>query len=114
MLCIGNQVYMLEETTVDRSNNVMVLKSKNLSWAQILQMEETCNYTVHKENPEWFVMYKVLPLTQLGLTMHIPQTLRLFLMGLLQLLSLFVYNPSELMRLRFGSLYIIINNRLGT
>eukprot|EP01132_Coremiostelium_polycephalum_P001376 gene1376-1739_t len=49
----GNEVFFYEETTVDPKNQVMVLKTKNLSFTNILGVEEVCTYQPHPENKEW-------------------------------------------------------------
>jgi hypothetical protein len=53
MLRIPGHVFMLEETVVDPSKQLLQLKSKNISLNQIMQMEEKCTYKPHNENLAW-------------------------------------------------------------
>jgi len=45
--------YFVEEAIIDPKNNKMVLKAKNISFGQFLEMQETCTYTQHSENKDW-------------------------------------------------------------
>eukprot|EP01115_Flamella_aegyptia_P002250 TRINITY_DN136261_c0_g1_i1.p1 TRINITY_DN136261_c0_g1~~TRINITY_DN136261_c0_g1_i1.p1 ORF type:complete len:215 (+),score=35.10 TRINITY_DN136261_c0_g1_i1:71-715(+) len=41
----------VEDTFVDPKNKIMILKSTNVSYGNILRIDETCTYTQNKENP---------------------------------------------------------------
>lgn len=43
----------MEDSTIDPLNKKMVLQSRNISYADLLQLEETCTYTTHPENNQW-------------------------------------------------------------
>lgn len=45
--------YFLEETTVDPRTMKMVLASSNVSFSEIIKVEEVCTYTPHPENNKW-------------------------------------------------------------
>jgi len=45
--------YFVEEATIDPRNNKMELKAKNVSFSQLIEMQETCVYTPHAENSQW-------------------------------------------------------------
>eukprot|EP01133_Synstelium_polycarpum_P007919 gene7919-9299_t len=49
----SNECFFFEETSVDPRTKTMVLKTKNLSFANILGLEEVCTYTPDTTNPEW-------------------------------------------------------------
>eukprot|EP00026_Physarum_polycephalum_P016927 Phypoly_transcript_17977.p1 GENE.Phypoly_transcript_17977~~Phypoly_transcript_17977.p1 ORF type:complete len:204 (+),score=16.32 Phypoly_transcript_17977:131-742(+) len=49
----SNLFFFLEETTVDPRNKKMVLSSSNVSFSDIIKVEEVCTYTPHAENPTW-------------------------------------------------------------
>jgi len=46
-------VYFVEDATIDPRNQKMVLRSRNISFADLLQVDETCTYTTHPENKDW-------------------------------------------------------------
>lgn len=46
-------LYFVEEATVDPRTQTMVLSSKNVSFSNLLVMEETCTYTPYAENKEY-------------------------------------------------------------
>lgn len=45
--------YAVEETTVDPTEQTMVIKSRNVTGASLLLVEETCTYAAHPESKEW-------------------------------------------------------------
>eukprot|EP01112_Ceratiomyxa_fruticulosa_P001835 TRINITY_DN11_c0_g1_i1.p2 TRINITY_DN11_c0_g1~~TRINITY_DN11_c0_g1_i1.p2 ORF type:complete len:182 (-),score=31.19 TRINITY_DN11_c0_g1_i1:102-647(-) len=49
----SSQCFFLEDAEIDPRNNTMILKSRNLSFNNLLELEETCTYTPHTENPTW-------------------------------------------------------------
>ncbi|EFA82537.1 slowmo family protein [Heterostelium album PN500] len=49
----SNECFFYEETTVDPKTQTMVLKTKNLSFSNILGLEEVCTYTPDPSNAEW-------------------------------------------------------------
>jgi len=51
---LGNSYcFFIEDATIDPHNKKMVLQSRNISYADLIQLEETCTYTTHPENKEW-------------------------------------------------------------
>eukprot|EP01103_Thecamoeba_quadrilineata_P010597 TRINITY_DN2329_c0_g1_i1.p1 TRINITY_DN2329_c0_g1~~TRINITY_DN2329_c0_g1_i1.p1 ORF type:complete len:169 (+),score=19.73 TRINITY_DN2329_c0_g1_i1:222-728(+) len=54
MICRSSGLLLFyEEFTVDPKNQVMILKSKNLSFTSTIQSEEVCSYTIDPQNPNW-------------------------------------------------------------
>jgi len=51
----SSECFFYEETTVDPKNKVMVLKSKNLNFTNILGVEEVCTYTPDPSNKDWTI-----------------------------------------------------------
>ncbi len=49
----GSLFYFVEETTVDPRNKKMVLSSCNVSFSDLLTVEEVCTYTPNNENLQW-------------------------------------------------------------
>ncbi|GAM16855.1 hypothetical protein SAMD00019534_000300, partial [Acytostelium subglobosum LB1] len=49
----SNECFFYEEAIVDPKTQTMVLKSKNLSFSNILGLEEVCTYTPDPNNNEW-------------------------------------------------------------
>jgi len=49
--------FFVEESTVDPVNKVMVMRSRNLSFSNFIQVHETCTYTPSPENDQW-TMFK--------------------------------------------------------
>ncbi|KAF2077287.1 hypothetical protein CYY_001412 [Polysphondylium violaceum] len=49
----SSECFFYEETTVDPKNKVMVLKSQNLNFTNILGVEEVCTYTPDPNNKDW-------------------------------------------------------------
>jgi len=45
--------YFVEQATIDSKNNKMELTATNVSFRQVIEMQEKCEYTVHKENKDW-------------------------------------------------------------
>jgi len=45
--------YAVEETVVDPKAESMVIKSRNVTGASMLLVEETCTYSAHPENKQW-------------------------------------------------------------
>eukprot|EP01104_Vermistella_antarctica_P002032 TRINITY_DN1218_c0_g1_i1.p1 TRINITY_DN1218_c0_g1~~TRINITY_DN1218_c0_g1_i1.p1 ORF type:complete len:180 (-),score=30.98 TRINITY_DN1218_c0_g1_i1:549-1031(-) len=51
---IGQKACMfVEETTVDSRNQIMQLRSRNISFNSLFELEEVCTYTVDPQNKEW-------------------------------------------------------------
>lgn len=55
---LGNRAVFLEESTIDLKHKTMTLASQNVTFDSLLKMEETCTYTIDKENENWYVKYK--------------------------------------------------------
>lgn len=51
---------MLEKSIVDRNNKVLMMKSQNLSYSSLLQVEELCTYAPDKADENQYVIYLVL------------------------------------------------------
>mmetsp|Transcript_22164 Transcript_22164/g.30916 ORF Transcript_22164/g.30916 Transcript_22164/m.30916 type:complete len:221 (-) Transcript_22164:1075-1737(-) len=47
------RVYFLEDAMIDPKNDKMVLRARNLSFNNLVLMEEMCTYTRNKENRLW-------------------------------------------------------------
>jgi len=45
--------YFVEEAEIDPRNHRMILKSSNVSFCNIIKVEETCTYTDDSKNKEW-------------------------------------------------------------
>lgn len=45
--------YVLEDSIIDPMNKSMTTVTRNISFAKVLCVEETCTYTVSAANPEW-------------------------------------------------------------
>jgi len=45
--------FVLEDSVINMKERKMVTVSRNLTYAKILFIEETCTYTASKENSEW-------------------------------------------------------------
>eukprot|EP01103_Thecamoeba_quadrilineata_P005356 TRINITY_DN15172_c0_g1_i1.p1 TRINITY_DN15172_c0_g1~~TRINITY_DN15172_c0_g1_i1.p1 ORF type:complete len:180 (-),score=11.24 TRINITY_DN15172_c0_g1_i1:125-664(-) len=52
-----------EEFQVDPINKKMVLKSRNLSFTNMIQSEETCTYTIDPENQQWTAFKQEMKVT---------------------------------------------------
>jgi len=50
-------VFFEEESIVDPRSKVMTLKGRNISFHEVIELEETCTYNVSHENPEWFASF---------------------------------------------------------
>ncbi len=44
-----------EESCVNAAQQLLVLRSSNVTGSSFLTVEETCSYAVHPDNPEWCV-----------------------------------------------------------
>jgi len=49
----ASQTYFLEDATIDARNNTMTLVGRNISFKNLIEVEETCVYTPHKDNNNW-------------------------------------------------------------
>jgi len=49
----NNYLFFVEDATIDPINKKMVLSSRNVSFSDLIQLEETCTYTTHPENRDW-------------------------------------------------------------
>ncbi|KAI9296381.1 MSF1-domain-containing protein [Neoconidiobolus thromboides FSU 785] len=47
------EAYIIEETTVDPKNQILVSKTKNLNHARVMKVEETQTFKVSSKNKEW-------------------------------------------------------------
>ena len=47
-----------EESFVDPSQREYVIRATSLSFSNIFQVQETCRYTQHPDNPEWAVFHQ--------------------------------------------------------
>lgn len=52
-LGISNSAYACETTIVDPVSKQMIVKSRNITGANIMIVEETCLYKPHTDNPDW-------------------------------------------------------------
>jgi len=51
---IGSSMFFfVEEASVDPKGQKMVLRSQNLSFSDLIKVEEVCTYTPHPENKSW-------------------------------------------------------------
>ena len=49
--------YVLEDSVIDPAHRMMRTVTRNISFAKVLCVEETCTYTVSKENSDWYVRW---------------------------------------------------------
>ncbi|KAL9654660.1 hypothetical protein ABK040_006722 [Willaertia magna] len=47
-----NYAYVIERSMINLNEKQLVMKSKNISYESLISVEETCRYTVDKENTE--------------------------------------------------------------
>jgi len=45
--------YFCEDAIIDPRNNTMTLVGRNVSFRNLIEVEETCTYTPHKDNRNW-------------------------------------------------------------
>jgi hypothetical protein len=48
-----SRTYFLEDAVIDPRNNTMTLVGRNISFKNLIEVEETCIYTPHKNNNNW-------------------------------------------------------------
>lgn len=56
LLCIVKIRYCQEESVVNAREKKLVLRSSNISGSGLMVVEETCSYSAHPENSNWFVL----------------------------------------------------------
>eukprot|EP01110_Echinostelium_bisporum_P003789 TRINITY_DN19261_c0_g1_i1.p1 TRINITY_DN19261_c0_g1~~TRINITY_DN19261_c0_g1_i1.p1 ORF type:complete len:205 (+),score=44.68 TRINITY_DN19261_c0_g1_i1:136-750(+) len=49
----ASHCFFVEEATIDPKSQKMVLTSRNLSFSDLILMEEVCTYTPHLDNVKW-------------------------------------------------------------
>jgi len=52
-LGVSSSAYGAETTIVDPNTRQMIVKSRNITGASMMVVEETCQYQQHADNPEW-------------------------------------------------------------
>lgn len=52
-LCDSPLGYIAETTTVDATEQKMIIRSRNLTGASVMIVDETCTYERHPSNPSW-------------------------------------------------------------
>jgi len=52
-LGVSNSAYAAETTIVDPTTRQMIVKSRNITGASMMVVEETCKYQQHPHNTEW-------------------------------------------------------------
>jgi hypothetical protein len=69
MFGLGNRAVFLEESTIDLKNKTMTLASQNVTFDSLIKMEETCTYTIDKENENWTNLKQVAKATAYTFTL---------------------------------------------
>eukprot|EP01135_Chromosphaera_perkinsii_P005829 Nk52_evm18s367 gene=Nk52_evmTU18s367 len=59
---------VVEKTEVDPSNKKFVMRSKNITGSNILQVEETCTYTPHPEDPNQTLLQQEAKVSVFGIS----------------------------------------------
>eukprot|EP01089_Gocevia_fonbrunei_P006799 TRINITY_DN17805_c0_g1_i1.p1 TRINITY_DN17805_c0_g1~~TRINITY_DN17805_c0_g1_i1.p1 ORF type:complete len:179 (-),score=20.86 TRINITY_DN17805_c0_g1_i1:18-554(-) len=74
---IGSEVcYFVEESVTDFKNQRLVLKSRNITYANIIEMDEICVYSKSPENPDWTAFEQEAAAT--GHTFGVAERLEMF------------------------------------